>query len=306
MRHFKTTDMKIISIGLILILTACSAQKRTEVPETRLSIIPPDGFVVSPGFNGLQNDKKEGIEVQDLTGNYYILKGQYSAEQLERKGLKVLNTEPVKIQKYNGFVHHLRIDKEAEAYSLIFGDSTFCAVLLGSYRSSNGTAGKKMKEALMTAKYDKNKTPPSLNSEIFLDDKQSRFKLATASSNYMIYSLNGEAKSDYGMDPYLRVHEVPFDKNETPESMANIIIGGLGNAGFSNIRILNVSSEDLQNFKSYEFEVSCTVGEVSTSIYNVVLKNDKRAITVQGGCFGDCEKTISEFKTLAHSITVRD
>lgn len=303
---FQTDIMKKLYFGLILILAACSAQNRIDIPKTRVSLIPPDGFVALPGFNGLQNDDKNGIEVRDLTGNYFVLKGQYSSDQLEAKGLKVLNTETVRIQNYDGFLHKIVMDNKSNVYNLVFGDSTFCAVLFGTYKSSSTSDGIKMKEALLTANYDKSKTPASLNAEVSLNDKESQFKLATASSNYMIYALKGEAKSNYGMEPYLKVHELPFDKNSTPESIADIVIEGLKNAGYTNIRVQNVSSEDLKQFRAYEFDLYCDIGNMKTIIYNLVLKNNKRALTIQGSCFGDCEHINADFKKLAHSITVTD
>jgi hypothetical protein len=162
----------LLSVALILaVCVGCGGRTRpvsnapaeadttyTRIPGTRLSMIVPPAFEISPyGIGQLANDRGEEIVFLDIIGgNYYENAKNYTLESLGK-----LTTAPISFQKLEIAGYEASLARiEATAFGqgnmmLVFGDSTFCVSAVVIYNP--GTSDHRrdiLKNALLSVRYD--------------------------------------------------------------------------------------------------------------------------------------------------------
>lgn len=307
----------IIILSAFLFLFSCKSEPAEEtkkeieyenIPGTRIFIKPPYGYFVQTNFVGYKKDENSGIEAEDFPGNFYDFQVNYNQQAMERKGLTVLNTSKVKIDGHDGNFMEYQMLEEAKGYSVVWGDSSFCAVLFGTYKIGDTETADQLKQTLLSAKYDKKFKAryDSMFVVFTLDDKDCKFKLARNSINSQIYSENGINKPDFAVEPYLIVHNVPYDGTTTLEKMFSYMVEGTKASGYDKVIVKNIKTEKVNGYETHEGEIHSVAGAVTYVIYSFVAVKGNNAVTIQGGCGYDHENNLSEFRKLSRTIKIFD
>ncbi len=104
---------------------------------TKLSIIPPKGFVDADNFVGLKKDETTGIHIMDLEGgNFESNTETYTRAKFEKRGITVLEFDELLIDGFQAKFSHLK-DANSESVQLVFGDSTFSVMVIGYFPTSS-------------------------------------------------------------------------------------------------------------------------------------------------------------------------
>lgn len=297
----------LIPFVFLFIFLSCGGEpKYINIIGSRILIAPPDGFEQKTNFVGLKKDGNTGIEAYDYSGSYYKYLTLYTKEEFESRGVKVYSHEDTKIAGYAAKIAHIQFDQTISAYIVVFGDTSFCAAVIGSYVSSDKETGDAIKKALTTVKYDSSIKLELEKEKFTIDDRNCIFKLAKFSPTESLYAINGIAKSNYGLDPYVLTHLVPAGQDDTPETIVNIMNETLAKYGFENLSVQNQTSVKINNYDAYQCEVHCLANGQNAVIYNSAISNGNYMLTIQGYSYSDFEKNLLEFKKLGLTLKFND
>jgi len=276
------------------------------VPGTRLSIAAPRGFRLATNFTGIEKDAFTAIAIMDFPeGNFYTNTANYTKEGLEEKGLQVLTCDHVEVAGYQGIQTLIKSPVDGSlSCQLVFGDTTFSALVAGTLLEADTTSLKSIQWALGTVTYDKNVTVgPYEGTSFRLNDHSTDFKFASKGGGVWLYSRGGVVKTDYADDPFLMALPLPFESPMNCRGLAEKMITSIEEKGFVKARVENESSDRVNGFDSYEAEYYGKIQGEQTLIYLLVVALGERAVVLEGKSIEPYQPTLKAFKELAHSIS---
>lgn len=292
-----------ISAGAAL---AQSAAVPRLVPGTHVVLVPPEGFGPAPGFTGVRKGDA-AIQVYDLTGsNYFRNAASFGKARFEARGLKVLAFEELTVQGYPARLARVQNSPTQESMQLMFGDSTFAVQLVGVYPTADATTGTAIRQALLSATYQKNLASDPFAKAVFaFDEKKSPLAFAKTTANLYVYALGGQKKDDYGTEPLLTVTPLPYNPSLTAADISNELLSTLTRFGFTGFTARKMSSSKINDLLTYETEGFGQMQGQRVLLYQQVTIIGNTAVAMQGLARQDFETAIGQFKSLTHTISAR-
>jgi hypothetical protein len=281
--------------------------KHINIPGTHLYIIPPKDFVLAQAFIGLQKGDKNGMVVYDLVGgNFYTNASTFSRQAFESKGLKVFEYKEIKVNGYPAKYIFMQGDPNTNAYSLVFGDTSFSTMIMSFYPVSDAHSGSEILNALNSIYYDKDKKiNPFETARFSLNDHISTFKFFQFNANLFIYTIGGKDNKDDKETPAILVSQFPKDNSMTAKSIGEMMIDKLKQYGLTNLEMKNESSEKINGYDTYQVEIFGQMQGQKSAIYQCVVTGTDIAISIQGIAKKDYDTNIAEFKKLAATIRLK-
>lgn len=275
---------------------------------TRLSIIPPKGFVDADNFIGLIKDETTGIQIMDLVGgNFDSNTATYTRATFEKKGIAVLEFDELKIDGFQAKFSHIKSADNSERVNVVFGDSTFSVMVTAFFPSSSSEElFPGIKKSFLKIKYDKNLIiDPFASSAFKVEKNESKFKFAKASANMFIFSENGIDKKSYEDEPMVMISSYPLDESVTKEKLIEDSVNGLIQQGFVNKETKNMSKKSINGYDTIEAEFYFEhKTEPKLAFITISIKN-KVAIVFYGMAKSKFQENIIEFKKLSNKLTIK-
>jgi len=275
---------------------------------TRLSIIPPKGFVAAENFVGLKKDETTGIQIMDLVGgNFDSNTPTYTRATFEQKGITVLEFNELKIDGFQAKFSHIKGTDSSERVNVVFGDSTFSVMVTAIFpTSSREELFPEIKKAFLKIKYDKTLViDPFASSAFIVEKNESKFKFARASANMFIFSENGIDKESYDDEPMVMITSFPFDESLTKESFLEDLVNGLIKQGFIKKETKNVSKESINGYNTIGAECYFEHKSESKLVFLNILMNTNKVIVFYGMTNSKYQENIIEFKKLLNNLTIK-
>ncbi len=210
--HIKINQMKksifFISVLLIIILDySCNRQKTEsynntlnenyiDIPGTRLSIIPPEGFQFmeqAPQF--VENNGNGQIGIFEMTESYFKIVTMYSEEYYENiPQSKIISIKDIYINGYDGRELIIEETGNQKKYMLLFGNNDFCVAIGGTYYIDfETTLADRIKESALSIVYNPNKKFDETEVLPYeINTSGTKLKLAGATQSYSFYTVDGE------------------------------------------------------------------------------------------------------------------
>ena len=162
-------DYLLISI-LLMFLTSCQhynipdvvennkTDKHILVPGTRLYLIPSNEIDLENSYIKLSNSSNIKLSIKDIINeNFFSYSSGISKEFAEANKTKVIFFKKFFIGSYNAKILIVqKNDVKERAYTLIFGDTTFCSSLFCVYPANNEKLENEIIKTSLTVVYDKN------------------------------------------------------------------------------------------------------------------------------------------------------
>lgn len=196
--------MKYISLVLASFIAFISnAQIATlqAIPGTKLSMIPPKGFVKANGFDGFQNQLLQAsIMVVELPAPIKASIAGFNAEDLKKKGMvlvdkKTMNhqgMEAIMLNVYqygNGTTYHKKM--------LIFGDSKKSLMINCIYPEASKQIEDEMTRSLQSVIYTENQKTNEVDAATFtMDTKGTGLQFTNYLSGSLSYAADPKITSD--------------------------------------------------------------------------------------------------------------
>jgi hypothetical protein len=276
------------------------------IPGTRLSIIPPSHFYLNRSFPGLlKSDGKVVIQVYDLRdGNFYTDSKNFSKDQFESKGAKVLALKSLQVVGYPARFCIMEGDSSKRIMALVFGDSTFSTTLIGLYPDTDQTAGGLIRDAFASISYDKAQVlSPFETAPFYLDTAASGFKFAVYKAPMFIYSRDGKEPAQGS--PFLSVTAYPRKPGESLQTMSeNLIVKDMQH-GLTDPDLRNISFDSAGRYEAYEVEIYCKLGGQDGVIYQFIAASRDNIIVIEGIANSAFDENIKAFRKLAHTIKIQ-
>lgn len=292
--------------GQIHAVPGDSADGHVRIPGSRLSIIPPTHFYLthtSPGL--LKSDGKAIIQVYDLPeGNFYNDVKNFTREQFESKGAKVLVLKDLKVDGFPGKFCYLKGDSAKRILALVFGDSTFSATLIGLYPDTDQTSGSQIRDAYASISYDKSQAvSPFETAPFYVDTTGSGFKFAVFNAPLFVYSRDGKEPAQGS--PFLTVTPYPRKPDVSLQEMSeNLIVKDMQH-GLTDPDLRNMSLDSVGGYEAYEVEIYCKLGGQDGVIYQFIASSRDNTIVIEGIANNAFDENIKAFRNLAHTIKIR-
>jgi len=280
--------------------------KHFNIPKTRLFIVPPSGFLTDKATPAIWKDSTGIIQVIDMDGDDF----ESSTFNIGKKGFKalgfkVLAYNELKVGDYSGRISvvngYYSANPSMQSYYLVFGDSSFCSVVIGSYKIGDKETAKQVFESLKTICFLKSsKVPAPFESVNFkLDDSKSILKFATYSGAMFIYTKDGKDCVSY---PTLMVSTLPRNtlsiKQYADHLYKQMKVNGL--------KITDRGSEIIDKTNGFEsfLSVSQVIVEKKeyTWLVHIVII-DNNFIVMQGFADKDDLESIDVLKKLTNTIS---
>lgn len=190
-----------ITFLLLSLLTICLVNGQTTnqqaIPGTKVSLIPPQGFIHASGFDGFQNKPlNASIMVTEMPAPIESAISGFNADALKQKGMVLAEKKLVQHQGMNGAL--LKIFQHANGINfvkqiLLFGDSKKTILINGIYPESNKQIEPEITTALLSTIYDeKQQTDPLKAAKFLLDPTGTTLVFASYVSASMIYTPDGK------------------------------------------------------------------------------------------------------------------
>lgn len=290
-----------------------SAQKKTdtnariEIPGSHLSIVPPAGFQLAAAFMGMQKGEYAGLQVFDVAGgNHYSNSATFTKEAFESKGAKVFEFKETTVNGFAAKYVVMQGEPTAKVIGLVFGDSTFSAMVMANYPATDAVTEADLQQAFKTIQYDKNKKiDPFATAPFTLNDSKSAFKFSKAASGVFIYSVGGVDTELLENQPFVTVTAMPTDNTMTAQTISELFIAKLQEYGLTDKQLKNESATPVNGYNTYEVEVYGTMEGKSSMIYQLVVTEKDKAVIIQGLAQADFSTHLSEIKKLAKTVQLK-
>ncbi|UYZ64681.1 hypothetical protein [Hymenobacter weizhouensis] len=279
--------------------SAAPSAAHRQVAGTHVWLVPPVGFGPSAGLTGLRKGEAV-VQVMDLAGtSFYQHAAGFGKARFEARGARVVDFQELTVQGYPARLVQLEQAGAPSSVQLLFGDSTFAALLVGRYPAPDAATGAAVRQALLSAAYEKNAAAPSAGAVFVLDEKKAGFTLKKASATRYEYALSGSAESASG--PVLVVRTVPYHPSRTAADISQEQLERM--AGLSDYRARRTSSVKVNDLVTFETEGPARQQGRPVLLYQQVTIIGSSAVVLQGiAAPENGDVTVAQFKALAHTI----
>lgn len=178
---------------------------------TKISLIPPEGFNSSSNFIGIENEES-GIQIMEIDGAPFENSTRnLSRETFESKGIIVNSIDKVTVNGLKGYM--LELEQEHSTSQLIFGDSTYTVMLIGSYPKQNKIEKEKIQKCLKSVYLNKElETNPFDVAKFELDLSKTNLEFYQYGANHYIYNSDKlESAYDHPEGATLTISQLPND-----------------------------------------------------------------------------------------------
>lgn len=307
--------IKLLFIALSLTLSACGQSteskkqnsKKTLVLGTRIYIEKPESFKPSKDFIGFESGQSL-IQFIDLYGgNYNSNAKNFTKENFEIKGVKVLDFKELEIDNYPAKLAFLQGNPNQKSLQLVFGDNEFSVMAMAFIPDFEKDKIEEIEKTLMTIVYDKKRDVDPFEIAFFeLDDSKSSYKYSKAASNVFIYSKNGVKKDNYNGESFYMVSQIP---TESPNMNPKIIFDNNLNSLKSNGLVVSerkvTDRKKLNGFECYEELIIGTLNNEETQIKMTSVVNGTRAVLINGLIKDNFKSTLEEFDKLTNELKMK-
>ena len=274
------------------------------IPGTHLFIIPPNGFKVSQGFKGMEKSKDIFIKVYDPYNNNFIKYAQtFTRESLENGGSEVQEYKKLNISGFPAKYASVQNNMGGTTDFLVFGDTSFTAMLVASCPANKDTDMQHIKAALLTVKYLKNlKIDPLSGTFFHINDSNSAYRFAKFNNDYYIYSSRGVVKDAYSGESIVSVLPFTSEYSVGDETIAKAISNSYEQYGITDAKTKKEAQVQIGTVSAMEAEIDARIDNKKAVLYRLTIINGKKAVLVLGIATSDFDKNMDAFRTLAHTV----
>jgi hypothetical protein len=306
-KRIAATLLFIVSFSLGQSTVLFAQNKAITIPSTHVSIIPPAGYKISVKFKGLEKNKNTLIKVYDPYGKSYVrYASSFTRESLETGGSEVQEYKKLTISGFPAKYASVQNNLGGTSYFLVFGDSSFSAMLVGVCPANRDSDAVQMKQALLSVKYDKNLKIDPLSGTFFnITDTSSPYRFAKCNDDFYIYSSGGTIKDEYSGESILSILPFTSEYSVGDETIAKAIRSSYERYGITDVKVKKENQVQIGKFNAMEAEVDARIDNKKAVLYRLTLVNGQKAVLVLGIATSDFDKNMGEFKNLASSLTFK-
>lgn len=282
------------------------------LPGTSVSLEPPEGFVLSTRFPGVQNtDRRSSIVVTELYVPIEQVLAGLTGEKLSARGMTLRESQSVKI---GGHPALLLLCSQTvggvpfEKWMGVFGDETASVLLVASYpQASISELRADVREALLSVRWQPNRNADPFAGLTFIARESSELKVLRRIQNTIVFARpEGGAASAPG-EPFAIVGSSRSDEPmDDVEAFARLQLSGTDE--ITDLRDLSGHATRVGGWPAFELTARANDLETATplSLYQMVVVATDRYYLIRGIAGEDrFDRYEPQFRLIAESLRVR-
>jgi len=276
--------------------------------------MPPDGFQptdLMPGF--ARPDRSAGIEVTEIQGPYSEVRaGLESKEGFKRQGMTLVDVDHPSIAGSIGVaVHVTQAQNGIEIHKLMaaFGDGKHTAIVTGVYRNDEPETNRKsIQAALLTARWSKGANPGTFEGLHFRITESPTLKIQQRASTLLILGPAGLSGPIPPGQPSLVVATAPSAPSDSQlEAYAKQAVTQM--KSLVDVHNIEGSTTRVDGLPAFELTADAHRNDSPdpVRVYELMVADfgAQRSYFALGlVSAADSEKSMADFKTVAHSLEV--
>lgn len=166
------------------------------VPGTKVSLIPPKGFIKAGDFVGFQqNESGSSIMVAEIAGSYFVIKTGLTKEALLSKGIVVDKMDSMTINNLPAsFITGMQAARGTTymKYILTFGTKDETIIITGIFPNALQELGAGIKAAMLSVFYEADRKRNPFDAVDFeIDVTSTKLILAQGMAGSLVYTMDG-------------------------------------------------------------------------------------------------------------------
>jgi hypothetical protein len=177
---------------------------------------------------------------------------------------------------------------------------------VGACPANDDSDGTKIKTALLSVKYEKDRKIDPLSGTFFtITDTNSSYRFAKFNDDFYIYSSGGEIKDAYSGESIVSILPFTSEYSVGDETIAKAIRSSYEQYGITDIKVKKENPVQIGKLNAMEAELDARIDNKKAVLYRLTLINGQKAVLILGIATSDYDKNISEFKNLASTLTFK-
>lgn len=304
------TNAILTTLLFLFSLTVCSQEKidnqltaeHRAIKRTKISLIPPPGFIDAPNFSGFQQSESGAtIMVVDVPGPYSEVSKGITKEGLLKTGVEASQIETLTlnglpalfvtgIQSAGGNIYN--------KYTLVFGSAQETTIISGAVPEGLNKIGEEVKKSILTAYYEADKkVDPFESLDFSVDVSATKLKFAKAISGSLIFTADGRMPTSSNDKTTLIVGKSFSIITEQDKKLYSL--NRLKQMPLQIDSIASVSEILLDDIQGYEILAKARDKKTGKpeSVCQVILFSDNLYYILWGSTNDRTEKSIEDIKT---------
>jgi len=303
------TKAIIITLLLSICLTTFGQNKienkltdeHKNIKGTKISLIPPKGFINGINFLGLQQaESGSSIMILDMPGPYSAISAGINKENLLSKGIELSKMQKLEVnglpaifitgtQNSNGTIY--------TKFIFVFGTESETIMINGAYPENLKKVGNEIRKSMLTVFYEADKKINPFDAlDYTIDVSNTKLKFGKSMSNLLMFSVDGQVPTSSSDKTNLIVAK-SFSQITT-EDKKLFCINRLKQTPIDITSIEYTNEITIDEVSGYEIIAKAKnkkTGE-SENIYQVILFSDKLYYILFGSTNDETDKSIDEIR----------
>lgn len=297
------------SLKATIVSTKTAAHQN--VSKTRIHLVPPAGFEPMAAFSGYQKAGKGVIIVVELQGdnNFDKTAASFTEEGFAEKGMAMQQSQELTVNGMSGkAIVATKGDDGTKSIILVFGDSTFTALITTVYPGGDKETEAEMIRSLESVWVNKGqKVDAFADAKFTLNESVSRFRYRNSVGNMHVYSLDGVDPAKVPNTPMVIISQVvdPGIKASVLKAFARGVIESFREKQGTDF-ITNKDEEvTINGSLAREIRETGKNNGQDVLVYNCVILGQGFSISVIGVAKKDITETMKDFESFARSVKLK-
>ncbi|WP_420126557.1 hypothetical protein [Longimicrobium sp.] len=294
---------------LALAAPAAAAAQPRQVPGTRVTLQPPDGFIPAERFSGFQRaEDNASIVVVQLEAPFAQMEGRLTDEAFAEQGMRVRGSEQLSVDSLRARLVAVTQEARGEAFdkwALMFGDGEVTVIITATYPQRLAPSlDEAMRRAVLSARLGDRAPADPLAGLNFRIDEGPRLRIAQRLGNTLLLNESGRIPNPGPASPFLvvGVSVAPSDLGDLEAFSRRRITQ---TASFSRISNITGSAVTIDGSPAYELFADAVQTESSTPVrlYQVVVAEGSHYHLIQASAgVESAAEFIPEFQAIARTL----
>lgn len=279
-----------------------------QFPGTKVFISAPSEFEPVPSFVTLMKENENTvITCLETPANFVDQKSSFTQaiDKLIEQGFKLKYKKLFKLGESEALIiHGGNPSNTKDNLFLVFGDTSFAAMLEGKFASQDTSSRNEILSALLTAYYDKDsEVDYSQLIHFSIDLSESQFQLQSHVNQLFVYTIDGRGKNinDVGYENHFVIYSYPALKSfqKLLDLSGDIVLDG------ANEETMNKRFYDLNGSRAYEISYDILHEGRESKAYQIALGDEKGAVIFAGQAYHDQDETIKHFMEICQTLRTK-
>ena len=280
-------------------------EKYIDIPGTRVSIIPPDGFKIKNFAPQLIEESGNGlIAIIETPESYFKIINMYTPEAYKKvPNEELISTKNINIDGYKGTELLIKASDQMK-YILMFGNEKLCVVIGGSYfKEYESSLASKIRKSALSVVYSLEKQiNPEENLPYEILTFGTKLKLAGVTASYSFYTVDGYSPSRISDKTEFYVGGLQ-GKSMSEDQIQQYIQDIMKYEGRFGLEVKNSTKVIIDGMNGYETIGYVKVGNDTIKlIYDVILYDDDEIYSINGRSNMDFVENINLFRKISKTF----